>query len=448
MIDRKIRIGFAAAAMTALSWAPAWAQGAPVSRGWPGATVSAPARAARPEAAPSAAAVSTPKRVETPRPSAPRVASTPERVAEPTLVEALKTQSALLAQLAATLDADRRALEDQRRELAQLKAQMAAAPAAVRAEPVPPAAKPAAPAPALTVDTAGAKLRLAGLVQGWFSYSRDANSFRLRRTEVKISGEINARTKWTVMLDPVKSTAALQDAFISLQQSPALTVELGQQKLPFGYEGTVSSSRLDTVDRGLFMTRGTGFGDNRDLGVTVRGKSGQFEYAGGVFNGLGESMNTTDKDTEKAVAGRVVFRPRAVSGLHVGGSLSSGTIANLEAARRTRRGLEAAYARGLFTARAELALGEDGDTPRGGYYTQAAIRLARPVQALVRYDVWDPDTRTNANAATVAERDWIAGLNWNVAGQNALLQINYVRKTFGGIQASRDVVLANLQTAW
>jgi phosphate-selective porin len=159
-------------------------------------------------------------------------------------------------------------------------------------------------------------------------------------------------------------------------------------------------------------------------------------------------MNDVDKNEDKAFAARTVYRPKAVKGLQMGGTIARGALRATDAQQRTRHGLEASFTRGLFSARSELMVGEDGVVPRRGYYAQGGFRVVKPLELLFRTDVWDPDTRDDAKAATVAERDWLGGINWQVSGQTVLVQVNYVRKTFQQVQAPRNVILANIQTAW
>jgi hypothetical protein len=115
------------------------------------------------------------------------------------LVAALQQQSQLLSRLASELDASRAVVAEQGRLLAALETKAATA--------IPAAAAPPPPPPVITVDTGGAKLRLAGLVQGWFTASDAgvADTFRLRRGEVKLGGEVNRRVRWDLMLDPAKA---------------------------------------------------------------------------------------------------------------------------------------------------------------------------------------------------------------------------------------------------
>jgi hypothetical protein len=158
-------------------------------------------------------------------------------------------------------------------------------------------------------------------------------------------------------------------------------------------------------------------------------------------------MNDVDRNDEKAVSGRLIAYP-SIKGLQFGGSYARGALSSATASRRDRAGLEAAFTRGWFGARSEFLTGWDGVVPRQGYYALAMARLNPRLQAVVRNDVWDPDTRTDLTAATVTETDWLAGLNYQPSLQKVLLQFNYVHKTFMGVQPSRHLFLTNVQTTW
>ena len=246
----------------------------------------------------------------------------------------------------------------------------------------------------------------------------------------------------------------LQDAFVALSPTSTFSVELGQQKIPLAMEGVLSSGKLDLVDRALFMTdkaRGAGYGDTRDLGVLVRGTlfKGQFGTASGIFNGLGESMNDTDKNNQKDFVTRIVLRPKSVRGLQFGGSFARDEFGAAAATLRERHGLEMAYTVKALSVKAEEMFGQDGVVARRGGYVQVADRLTKSLQVLFRFDRWDPDTTTDATAATAIERDWIGGVTYNVTKSGVILQANYIHKTFmNSITPTRDVFMANLQTAW
>jgi hypothetical protein len=494
MRKHSMRNGVACAiAMLAISGRPVSAQGQ--TSGWPQATVetatkapkaavtskSAPASApVKPAAAPKAVAKS---KSDVPAAAPAAVAVAP--VAKPAVteivavevVQALQQQSELLKRLAMEMDAQRTVIKEQQDKIKALELR-AVSPAAPSAAP---AAKVAAPPPppAILVDTSGIKLRVSGLFQGWYSASDAAvvDTFRLRRAELKFSGDISPRLKWAVMVDPAKTLSLsattgsmggqtvvtgasvsqsgriLQDAYVQLNWQPSVSLEMGQQKLPLGLEGTTSSGKLDTVERALFMVdkaRGAGYADIRDFGVMVRGKvaGGQLEYATGVFNGFGEAFNDIDRNEDKSLVGRLIARPRFVKGLQVGASIGRERFTWSDQTARERQGVDAAYGYGIFGFKGELFGGRDAAVTRQGGYAQVSTRVHKKMTMVARYDTWDPDTRSENTAVTVAERDWLGGFTYVLHPSGVWLQANYIWKTFDGVAPSRSVFTTNVQTAW
>ena len=119
------------------------------------------------------------------------------------------------------------------------------------------------PPPAILVETGGTKLRVSGLFQGWYT----AGTRRDRhvppaphRTEVQrrsqpahqVGGDgrsgqdavadddhrLDGRAAVITDTSVSQSGRMLQDAFVSLNWKPAFSVEVGQQKVPLGLEGT------------------------------------------------------------------------------------------------------------------------------------------------------------------------------------------------------------------
>ncbi len=330
-----------------------------------------------------------------------------------------------------------------------------------------------------TVEAGFGKIKFGGLLQGWYAAGDRgfSNTFRLRRAEMKFTGELMPKVKWTIMIDAAKalslrtttatvdgipvirtvgvnqSSRILQDAFITLSYIKRANLSIGQFKIPLSREGLQSSSDLDTIERALFLTdraRGGGLGDARDLGVMVFGSlNKQIEYQAGIFNGVGENHNDVDQNDRKAFVGRVVFRPSFIKGLQLGASGAIGNGTRTANPRRDRLGAELVYDRDRLRIKGELMTGADGDVHRRGYYAHFGYRIFPKVEAIFRYDVFDPDIRREATAATVTERDYIGGVNYYIKDNNLKLQINYVRKTFAtSLVPYRNLFIINLQTAW
>jgi uncharacterized coiled-coil protein SlyX len=333
--------------------------------------------------------------------------------------------------------------------------------------------------PPNVVENGFGKVKFTGVIQAWFGAGDRgfADTFRIRRAEMKFTGDLLPNVKWTAMFDlakilslntthatidgtPVVRTVTVnqasrifQEAYITLSHLKNANVNIGQFKVPLSQEALQSTSTLDTVERALFLSdrsRGGGLADNRDLGVMAFGPLGkQFDYQLGVFNGVGESQNDVDENDTKAVIGRLVFHPTALKGFQIGGSgaWAPGTAALNP--RHHRLGAEILYQRDKLRLKSEYMGGIDGDTHRRGYYAHAGYRFLPKLEGIFRFDMFDPETGRESTALTVTERDYIAGFNYYFRENNFKVQVNYLRKTFAGsVTPSRNLFLVNLQTAW
>ena len=329
----------------------------------------------------------------------------------------------------------------------------------VAVEPVArPAAAPAAVTPTFTAS---------GLTQVMFAGGDVTRAtYRLRRVEVKITADLGNRAQAIMMLDAAKSlglntsgtqptvsqsSRILQDAFISMPVR-RLTIEAGQQRLPLGYEGAMSSSGLETVERALMesdKSRGAAFGDVRDAGIGVRQTLGAIDYRVGVFNGSGETMNEVDKQVGKAVVGQLSFNSRSLKGLRMGLSGATSGSGAADNPTRDRIGADIRVVLGPVVLHVEGMAGQDGPTHRIGYYTLATFAPRPGLKLVSRIDVWDPDLASDVYPATLGECDYVGGFTWIPAGSRLKLQLNVVRKTYSaGLGPSSTLVLSQLQATW
>jgi hypothetical protein len=323
------------------------------------------------------------------------------------------------------------------------------------------------------------KSKFNGLIQGWYASGNSgySDTFLLRRAELRFSGQIHPHIKWMLMIDPAKSLSInktytnmngerlvsdaninqasriLQDAYITFDYNKNLQVNIGQYKVPLSLEGLQANAKLDTVERALFASdraRGGSYGAVWDTGLMARGTlSTTLDYQMGIFNGSGEHHNDADKNDQKALIGRLVVRPSFLKGLQIGSSGAWGGKAKPDRLRRDRLGAEMVFAHSSFTFKSELMTGRDSDTHRLGYYAHIGYRVQPKLEAIFRYDTWDPDTRMETSSLNVTERDYLAGFNYFITENNVKFQFNYVRKTFSqNIVSSRNLLLANLQTSW
>lgn len=328
--------------------------------------------------------------------------------------------------------------------------------------------------------TAKEKATISALLQGradvFFSEDgpttpRQVNTLRLRRGEVRVTGSITPRISGTIMIDPTKQLSATSTSTVvappatappgtqptvttttnlnqasnilqEMQLSYLLTqnargahyTDIGQFKIPIGYEGDlVSSSAIQTIDRALMFTVrdpfAGGYGDIRETGLQLRGTAGPVDYRLGVFNGLGERQNTLAASDSKAFIGRLVFKPASVEGLQLGVSAGVGDTGTPKL-ERSQFNLFGVYKKDKITFQSEYLQGDaqlNGGSVRDvrSYYASLGYLFRPKLEGVVRYDTFDTDRNNGGldlNEATV-------GLNYYIKGNNAKIQANIVRRS-------------------
>lgn len=319
--------------------------------------------------------------------------------------------------------------------------------------------------------------------------TRGTDTFRLRRGELRLTAPaITSRISGTIQIDPAKSVSGrsniqngqninirardnvLQEIAISylLKQNAAktttATVDVGQYKIPFGYEGDrVSSAALTFVERALLFTqRDTqdgGYGDVRDTGVQIKGTlGGQFDYNLGVFNGLGELQNTTAVSDQKAFIGRLIYRPSGLQGLQIGASAATANSATPTSSTRLDRDMYngfVVYKKDKIGLQAEYLSGESqvrgaANTSKvRGYYGSLSYLFTPKLEGAFRYDYFD----ANRSLAQSDVEDYTLGLNYYIKGNNAKIQANIVQRNGSanapaGLRNDRTELRTNFQISF
>lgn len=308
------------------------------------------------------------------------------------------------------------------------------------------------------------------LLQGWWVGNRAedqlSNTFRVRRAEVSLKGEVlPGKLGYGVMIDPAKvlesetvevpvydatgahvgfaeveqpgdKLSVFQDFYITYQSSWG-DVSLGQFKIPVSWEGFNSSSKLLMPERSLAAKA---FGDKRDIGVKVAKSFDRFGYVAGVFNG--ETLNHLDVDNDKDLAMRLEAYP--VKGVTVGvvGYGTVGTRAHAtdraEADLRVELGpavLQGEFIRGWST--------EDGATAAGqGWYGAAGWSFGS-LQPVVRVGQLDEDLAAEGDEKLAIE----GGANWYFSKHEAKAQLA-VSHFLNADGSAEDALVAATQIAF
>ncbi|MFH1540274.1 MAG: porin, partial [Elusimicrobiota bacterium] len=302
-----------------------------------------------------------------------------------------------------------------------------------------------------SVEAGFGKIKLTGLMQIWYQNNNGAtpfDTFRLRRAEVKLSGEIKPDVSWAVMFDPAQQRedlarfSPLQDFLITMKPKKCYSVDFGQYKVPFGMEGLESSAKLDFVERSVLASQFK-WADARDIGLTVKGDfnvgSTKIQPAIGLFNG--EGQNKLDANQPMAIDGRIAVKP--IKQLHIGVAHYNGK-SGVAKTDNIHTGVEVKYSQDPITVYGEFASGKSSSKDKQTYYTAVGYKFLKLYQAVLRYDFYDTDTDTKDNAKT----ETTVGLNYFIENHNSKVQLNYVLRGEEGTSVSDDIVRVNVQISY
>jgi len=302
------------------------------------------------------------------------------------------------------------------------------------------------------------------------------DGYRLRKADLKFSGNVSPHLRWRVTFDASKvltvnktlselgdsialsdatidqRTRILQDAALTLSVNPSMSIDVGQQLIPLSLEGTISTANVETIERTMFIverSRAVGLGDIRDVGASANGMwANVLEYHAGLFNETGESQGTTDPNKQKAVVGRVALHPPMLPGFQIGGS--GAFQGGPTSVRRERAGTEVQYRDSWLTLRAETMTARDAELRRFGWYTLAAVRPTPPLQLVARYDAWDRDRTHEASVVDAFERQIVFGGSYLIDGTAARFVVNAVHQTFPNVTNAGNgtFLLVAFEASW
>ena len=285
-------------------------------------------------------------------------------------------------------------------------------------------------------DSAIPELALNGYIQIRYRNDDTDKTFDCRRARLALKGKLSTLMSFKLQTELSGSSQKLLDAELLFTVHPAIRFSAGQFKIPLSYENCLSSSELKTINRSQVVEALTARGrdvsgnqNGRDIGIRLAGEMIQFsdfkliEYAFGLFNGSG--INTADRNTQKDMAGRIVFHPWKNVG--IGGSFYSGRFtpsdAKNEIKDRDRLGVELAADMTLFSVYSEYMRGKDDPIGKDGWFIMACIPLIQyKIEAVFRYDQFDPDTGISGNSRSV----YTAGINIQL-DKKSRIQVNYER---------------------
>jgi len=291
------------------------------------------------------------------------------------------------------------------------------------------------------------------------------NLFQVRRGRVKVNYD-NGLTQFVIQIDAIQTGFTTKDAYLMITEPWAKSagLQVGIFDRPFGYEVSYSSSNRETPERSrLFQTL---FPGERELGAKLfyAPPSGSLSFLRadlGLFNGSGPTANEYDnfKDIIGHIAAQVPFDAigaaldfgvSAYSGkvrnntkfLYTPGDLPNGrkgfvvdsTASNLNAGvDRQYFGLDAQFYLDIPTIggmilRGEYIAGKQPGTTStsvsasaqpttalydrnfAGYYAYLIQNIGDRNQVVVKYDLYDPNTKADASDFVATNTSGASGL--------------------------------------
>ncbi len=285
--------------------------------------------------------------------------------------------------------------------------------------------------------TAAGKVKFNMLMQAWALTDTMETSatgvgqlnFRIRRAELKFSGDIDENVRWFVMVDPAKSmtvpTAAtnnnkvLQDFGIAYSFVKPLEITIGQFKVPTTAEGLRSSADLLLPERSIV---GRTWGDKRQPGAMLTFKHEMITAQAMAANG--QKPNVDDNNASKDLAFRVEAKP--IDDLKVGafdylsdGRAKSATSATLQSSM----GANISYSPNDLYLGAEGVLGESEDASGNSIKSQGlmgdvAYKVTTELQPVFRYETYTPNTDSGLTSSA-----YTLGVNYYLKKNNAKVQL-------------------------
>ncbi|MHB1461391.1 MAG: porin [Armatimonadota bacterium] len=304
-------------------------------------------------------------------------------------------------------------------------------------------------------------IKITGYVQSWLTVDNRSDradhvkpdTFRLRRALVNLDGTIG-KASWQIQIDPVRdlilkddpanpgkqivdqSSRMLNEAWVAFPIVDNWKLTLGQQRVPFGFEGLMSSAKIETVERSMMTTKGLSMQYEIGAYLSKAGKDGQVALA--VVNGSG--MNNNDNNDVKNMAMRLVSTPGKAWSIGASGSMG---WSNADRSPDNRLGAELQYKDKDWTLRSEIYEARKGDglakTEPCGFYALAAKRINPAWEIVTRWDQYDP----NRWAASDNINEYTLGVNHNMK-DNMLWQINFVHSN-PAVGMKTDMLINNLQ---
>lgn len=278
--------------------------------------------------------------------------------------------------------------------------------------------------------------------QLWFGYNGDigmyfnddniTNHYEFNTINLGYDGFLkdkNADFRIMFNCSPLSSRNVVQnlfaDMYVATNKIPHHRVLVGNSRPPVGMEGSYGPFVLPFIARSQISRN---FGTVRKLGARVSGDYSLVDYDFGVYS---SDSYFQEFFPGAEFIGWVNLKPLGKTDgrfgqLKIGGGLQGGHRDNNYCVTGAYVGWE--YKRLLLNFEWANANGYNGPSgfstnkQASGFYTTIAYRITSKLQALFRYDQFDP----NRDVANNNRREYTVGLNYFLKGQGLKLILNYV----------------------
>ena len=278
--------------------------------------------------------------------------------------------------------------------------------------------------------------------QLWVGYNGDigmyfnddtiTNQYEFNTINVGYDGFLkdkNADFRVMFNISPLSSRNVVQnlfaDMYVATNKIPHHRVLVGNSRPPVGMEGSYGPFVLPFIARSQISRT---FGTVRKLGARVSGDYSLIDYDLGVYS---SDSYFQEFFPGAEFIGWVNLKPLGKTDgrygkLKIGGGLQGGHRDDNYCVTGAYVGWE--YKRLLLNFEWANANGYNGtsghstSTKASGFYTTVAYRITPKLQALFRYDQFDPNRDVSSNN----RKEYTVGLNYFIKGQGLKLILNYV----------------------
>lgn len=258
------------------------------------------------------------------------------------------------------------------------------------------------------------------------------NAFRVGTINTLIDGQFRGgKENFRIMFDPTPQNKRpfmqqfIQDLYVESHRIPHHTILVGNSRPGVGIEGAQSPYTLPLVNRSQISRN---LANVRKFGLRVRGDYSLVDYD---FGGYSSDTFFSSFFPGVEFDGWVNLKPLGKTNgkygkLTTGGGIVSGQRNSTD---YFVAGAFVGYEYKKLWIRAEYAdsdgsNGGDGLTTkrRQGWYATVGYHINKKLEAILRYDEFDPDKTISNNN----KREYTAGLNYYIKGQALKLIFNYV----------------------